>query len=73
LHAIKPFISSWSYQIKKYVNVVAFALLFIQILMWTNVIDWGSIIEWAAAFYIMFYFLSLYSDFKSIDIMLVRK
>ena len=44
LQAIKPFISSWSYQMKKYVNLVAIVLLLIQVLMWTNVIDWGSII-----------------------------
>jgi hypothetical protein len=38
-----------------------------------KVIDWGSIVEWAAAFFIMAYFLTLYWDFKDMDIMLIRK
>ena len=44
LYVIQPFISSWSYPLKKYVNEVVIVLLGIQVLMWTNVIDWGSFI-----------------------------
>ena len=45
----------------------------VQLLMMAKVIDWGSFVEWAAAFYIMFFFLSLYWDFKDLDMMMIRK
>jgi len=73
LYVIKPFISYWSYQIKKYTNVFIVAFISIQLLMMVKIIDWGSIVEWAAAFFIMGYFLTLYWDFKDMDIMLIRK
>lgn len=41
--------------------------------MMFKVMDWGSIVEWGLAFFIMFYFLSLFWDFKNMDIMLIRR
>lgn len=73
LYAIKPFISEWSYQIKKYSVAIVGFFIGVQLLMAVKVIDWGSFVEWAAAFYIMFFFLSLYWDFKDLDIMMIRK
>ena len=73
LYFQKPFISYWSYQVKKYCNEVIAFFLLIQLLMVVKVIDWGSFVEWAAAFYIMFFFLTLYWDFKDMDIMMIRK
>lgn len=73
LYFVKPFISSSSYQIKKYTNLIIGVFIVIQVLMALNVMDWGSIVEWGLTFFIMFYCLSLYWDFKDIDIMMIRK
>lgn len=73
LYPIKPFISYWSYQLKKYTNLIVGIFLLIEILMAFKVMDWGSIVEWGLAFFIMFYFLSLFWDFKNMDIMLIRR
>lgn len=73
LYVIKPFVPEWSYLIKKYTNFFIAFFLLIQLLMALQIIDWGSFVEWAAAFFIMAYFLTLYWDFKDMDIMLIRK
>jgi c-di-AMP phosphodiesterase-like protein len=73
LYAQKHFISSWSYQIKKYSNEIVGFFLLIELLMGLKLMDWGSFVEWAAAFYIMIFFLTLYWDFKDMDIMMIRK
>jgi hypothetical protein len=73
LYSQKHFISGSSYQVKRFsVPIVGFFIV-VQLLMMVKVIDWGNFVEWAAAFYIMFFFLSLYWDFKDLDIMMIRK
>jgi hypothetical protein len=73
LYSLKKFIPEWSYQIKRFsVEIVGF-FLGVQLLMLVKVIDWGSFVEWAAAFYIMTFFLTLYWDFKDLDMMMIRK
>lgn len=73
LWMIKHFIPWWSYQIKKYTDFFLGFFILLEILQALQVIDWGSFVEWGAAFFLMFYFLTLYWDFKNMDIMLVRK
>lgn len=73
LYVVAPFVPSWSYQIKKYTNVLIGVLIALQVGQMLNVIDWGSFVEWAAAFFIMGYFFTLYWDFADMNIMLVRK
>jgi hypothetical protein len=73
LYAVKHFISYWSYQIKRFANLIVGFFLTVQLLMMAKVMDWGNIVEWGAAFYIMFFFLTLYWDFKDLDIMMIRK
>ena len=68
----KAFVGEWSYQVKKYNNWIIGFFLSVQVLMMAKVIDWGSFVEWGLAFYIMLYFLTLYWDFKDIDIMMIR-
>jgi hypothetical protein len=73
LYVVKPFCSFWSYQIKKYTNFFVIGFIVLTILDAIKLIDIGSFVEWAATFFLLFYFLSLYFDFKNFDIMLIRK
>lgn len=68
----KHFCPYWSYQIKKYTNFVIIFILFIQIGSGLKWFDVGSFDEWFAAFFVMFYFLTLYWDFKNMDIVFAR-
>lgn len=49
------------------------AFIALELLQAVKVVDFGSLVEWLAAFFLMFYFLTLYWDFKDMDIMLIRK
>jgi hypothetical protein len=73
LYVVKPFCSYWSYQIKKYTNFFVLGFILLTILDAIKLIDIGSLVEWTATFFLLFYFLSLYFDFKDFDIMLIRK
>ncbi len=73
LWSIKHFVPENSYLLKKYTDVVLGSFIGLEALQGLKVIDWGSFVEWAAAFYLMFFFLTLYWDFKDFNLMLRRK
>lgn len=62
--------AEWSFLVKKYTNWTIVGLLLLTALDSWKVINIGSLVEWLATFYLILYFLTLYWDFKDMDVML---
>lgn len=68
----RGFCPEWSYQIKKYSNFILLSVIVLQLQDMLGLVDIGSFTEWYAAFYCMFFALTLYWDMAGMEIVFSR-
>ena len=63
----------WNFKIKSYAGYISVVLAVAYGMQLLNMLALGHLVEWLISYFIVFYMLTLYWDFKKIDILLARK